>query len=121
MSTFSDKIKGIASTQVMVSGVNLSEFIDSKFIKDVSNRLLDEGEVVVSAISLQVVRKKPSMQQKQVKKDEKKGEVREIKINVISSPNILIEHPSFQHFKDRVAVVTSNNSVVLGKFLGKIK
>ncbi len=64
MGSFLGKMKGLTPTQVIAVDVNLGEVIDQDFLKEVSKKLADEGEIIVSAIHFQIIPKPPKLKKK---------------------------------------------------------
>ncbi|GEM_PF-1268698 len=114
MSKLSEKIKVVNPTQVLVQQLNLNEFLEKDISKELSDIFAEDGELIVSLIQFQIVPKHKETEKKlKIRKGEKMG----IKIDLSEAKNLVLEHPSFSHYKDKVVQLTSNNSLVLKKLL----
>ena len=94
MSFFSKKLKKRKPTQIITTGLQVDELIKGDILKDLREKFGKDERLYVSAIVFRLV----SQKDKRV-------------------ANIVLEHPSPQHFDKKITVVTSNIAKILEKFI----
>jgi len=113
MSFFSEKIKEPSRTQIVARGLILDELIREDVMKELKEKFKDRGELIPSVIQFHVLEEPKPSESREVKEGEKKGAI--ISLKVLDF--IELNHPSPQHYKDKVVVVTSNRNSTLEKFI----
>ena len=91
------KLKNIKRTQVVVGDFLINEFIDRGVLKGLKKKFNVAGEVVAATIQFYFVSKKGK--------------------DIKSVDSITLEHPSHNHFENKMAVITANKNIILEKFL----
>ncbi len=108
--TYLDKLSDISRTQVLAKGMNLKELLKKDFLKELTEKLGKEYEdIVVADIRLMLIPK----QKETPVKESKKG----IIIQLGAADFIRFEHPSPDHYKDNVVIITSNRKENLDRVL----
>jgi len=111
MSLLSKKIKNPRSTQIIAENLKLDEFVKDDVIKDLRKKFLPEGEIVTTYIRFHIVPKQEISAETKGEKDKKIG------IVIKSIDFIALEHPSPEHVKSSVVVITANKNKILEKFI----
>ena len=91
------KLKNIKRTQVVAGNFLLNELIDKSVLKGLKKKFNVDGEVVAATIQFYFVSKKGK--------------------DIKSVDSIKLEHPSHNHFENKMVVITANKNIVLEKFL----
>ena len=91
------KLKNIKRTQVVAGEFLINEFIDKGVLKGLKKKFNVDGEVVAATIQFYFVSKKGK--------------------DIKSVDSITLEHPSHNHFENKMAVITANKNIILEKFL----
>ena len=112
MSFFSDKIKEPSRTQIVARGLVLDDVLREDVMKELRDKFKDQGELIPSVIIFHVL-EEPKPPEVATNNAEKKG----VRISVKALDFIELNHPSAQHYKDKVVVITSNRNVTLEKFI----
>ena len=112
MSFFSEKIKEPKRTQIVAEGLVLDELIKEDIINELKNKFSDEGELVTTFVRFHIMPKEKSPKIKL-----KEGEEKKIIIGIGSMDDVTLDHPSPNHYKDQLVVITSNRNKTLEKFL----
>jgi len=112
VSIISNQITEKSETQVVSKGLVLNNLIDKKVLKELKEKFKDVGSLNVSAIHFQII---PD-QKTPVFKELKNGK-NELKIEIKSTDSILLVHPTFEHFKKELSVISSSRNWILRKFL----
>lgn len=105
-----DKLSDVSTTQVLAKGMNLKNILKDDFIKELKKKIGKNYEDIIAAdIKLMLIPEKKEVPLKQ----EKKG----IIIQLGNADFVRFEHPSPDHYKDNVVVITSNRKENLGRIL----
>lgn len=112
MSFFSKKMKEPKRTQIISKGLALDELIKEDIVKELKDTFSKEGELVTTFIRFHII---PKERPPEVKV--KKAKEGEIVIGIKSVDHIALDHPTPDHVKDKVVVITSNRNKILEKFL----
>ena len=91
------KLKNIKRTQVVGGDFLINEFIDRGVLKGLKKKFNVAGEVVAATIQFYFFSKKGK--------------------DIKSVDSITLEHPSHNHFENKMAVITANKNIILEKFL----
>lgn len=113
MSLFSDKLKDQSRTQIVATGLALDELLKEDVLKELKEKFADQGELIPSVIIFHILEEPKPPGAIGVKEGEKKG----VTISLKVLDFIELNHPSPQHYKNKVVVVTSNRNATLEKFL----
>jgi len=113
MSFFSKKIKGPKRTQIIADGLVLDELIKEDVLAELKNKFSDEEELITTFMRFHVMPKKKPPGRIKVNK----GEEKEIIIGIGSMDQVTLDHPSPDHHKKQVVVITSNRNRTLERFL----
>lgn len=112
MSFFSGKLKDQSRTQIVTSGMTLDELLKEDILKELKEKFADQGELITSVITFHI-EEEPKSPEPSVKEGEKKR----LTISLKTSDFVELNHPSPQHHKNKIVVITANRNATLEKFL----
>lgn len=116
MPFFSKRIKEPKETQIIAKNLTLDELLKDEVLKELREKFSDGVEIIPSSIRFQITSKQKAQLAIPAEEGKAKGG-KAIQITIGPADFISLEHPSPNHFEQRVIVITSNRSTILKKFL----
>lgn len=113
MSFFSNRVKEPARTQIVAKGFVIDEIVREDILDELRKKFSEHGDLVATLIQFRVIPKHKAHGKLEVKKDEKK----EVLIEIKPADFIELSHPSESHLRNNIVVITSNKNAILERFL----